>query len=96
MQTKKVKVFLLFNIAGGFETLSSADMSTGYCANDYTLLGTGTVTINMIGQKEVVLSQIEKLKASKKTIRANCQLEIESIDDRIQSLLAIGHEGVEI
>ena len=91
MKTKQMKVFLLKSIKYDYERLS-AEQSLG---DDYALIGSGTATITMLPKDEVVKNQVDALKAAKQVIQANCQLEIESIDDKIQSLLAIGHDGVE-
>jgi|GEM_PF-4116327 len=93
MQTKQVEVFLLHSLVRGGEMISSSDMSTGYFADEYILIGTGMATINMLPSVDVNQSQIALLQKNKQAIQAKCQVQIESIDDRIQSLLAIGHEG---
>ena len=90
MKTKQMEVFLINNIRHGFETVSLTDMEG---CEDYVLLGSGMATINMLPNGEVTQAQIDALNASKQSIQAKCQVEIESIDDRIQSLLAIGHDG---
>ena len=91
MKTKQMKVFLLKSIKYDYEHLS-AEQSLG---DDYALIGSGTATITMLPKDEVVKTQVDALEKSKNMVLANCQLEIESIDDKIQSLLAIGHDGVE-
>jgi len=49
----------------------------------------------MLPDTDVAQNYIDSLEKSKQKVLAYCQLEIESIDDKIQSLLAIGHDGVE-
>ena len=73
--------------------ISSVDMSKGCFANEYILVGSGMATINMLDSVDVNQSQIALLRKNRQTIQAKCQVEVESIDDRIQSLLAIGHDG---
>jgi len=92
MKTKQIKVFLYKNTKFEFESVSSEDMSF---SNDYMLLGVGTATIDMLPDTDVAQNYIDSLEKSKQKVLAYCQLEIESIDDKIQSLLAIGHDGVE-
>jgi len=91
MKTKQMEVFLLKSIKCGFE-LFHTDQSLG---EDYVLIGSGTATITMLPKEEVVKNQVDALEKSKNMVLANCQLEIESIDDKIQSLLAIGHDGLQ-
>ena len=93
MKTKQLEVFLFKSIKYDHE-LFHTDQNLGE-GNDYALLGSGTVTIKMLPKDEVVKTQVDALEKSKNMVLANCQLEIESIDDKIQSLLAIGHDGVE-
>ena len=96
MKTKQVEVFLLHSLVRGREMISSSDMSTGYFADEHILIGTGMATINMLPSVDLNQSQIALLQKNKQAIQANCQVQIESIDDRIQSLLAIGHDGEEV
>ena len=91
MKTKQMEVFLIKSIKYDYEHLS-AEQSLG---DDYALLGSGTATITMLPEDEVVKTQVDALKAIKQAIQAKCQIEIESIDEKIQSLLAIGHGGLE-
>jgi len=93
METKQIEIFLLKNLRFDFETMHTNPKIGD--AGEYVVLGSGTATIKMLSQEEVVKNQVEGLKKSKQTVLANCQLEIESIDDRIQSLLAIAQDGVE-
>jgi len=93
MKTKQVEVFLFNNIKHGYEIVCCSDMKG---CGDYVLLGSGMATFNMLSVVDVNRVQIDALNASKKEIQAQCQIEIESIDDRIQSLLAIGHDGEEV
>jgi len=91
MKTKQMEVFLLKNIKCDFEIIHT-DQKLGA---DYALIGSGTTTITMLHKEEVVKNQVDALEKSKNMVLANCQLEIESIDDKIQSLLAIGHDGLQ-
>ena len=93
METKQIEIFLLRNIQFDFETVTTNPKIGD--AGEYVVLGSGTATITMLPEEAVVKNQVEGLKKSKQTVLANCQLEIESIDDRIQSLLAIAQDGVE-
>ena len=94
MKTKQVEVFLLKNVKHGFETVHTNNMSIN--CKDYVLLGKGMTTLHLLSHTEANRAEIKALENSRQEIQAKCQLEIESIDDRIQSLLAIGHEGVEV
>lgn len=94
MKTKQMEVFLLKNIKYGYE-LVHTEPKLG-AGNDYAVLGSGIVTIKMLPLEEVVKKQVNALEKSKNIVLAKCQLEVESINDRIQSLLAIGHDGVEV
>jgi len=94
MKTNRVEVFLLKNVKHGFETVHISDMSIDF--KDYVLLGKGITTLHLLSHAEANRAEIKALKNSRQEIQAKCQLEIESIDGRIQSLLAIGHEGVEV
>lgn len=90
MKTKQIEVFLLNNIKHGFETVSFSDLKD---CDDYVLLGSGMATFNMLPAVDVNQSHIALLKKNRQEIQAKCQVEIESINDRIQSLLAIGYDG---
>jgi len=94
MKTKQVEVFLLRNIQFDLEMMHTKPELGS--AGEYVVLGSGTVTITMLPKAEVANNQVDALKKSKQMVLAKCQLEIESIDDRIQSLLAIGHDGEEV
>ena len=94
MKTKQMEVFFLKSIRFGYEVIHT-DQYLGE-GTDYALLGSGTATITMLPEEEVVKKQVDALEKSKQVVLAKCQLEVESIDDKIQSLLAIGHEGVEV
>ena len=71
---------------GGFAA-TSADMSG---AEGYVLIGTGEAIIQLLPQKNVVNAQIDALKSAKSDIRASCDKSLQELDDKIQSLLAIG------
>ena len=82
MQTKQIEVFLLHSLLRGGEIISRDDMSKSYFADEYTLIGSGIATINMLDSVDVNQSQISLLRKKKQAIQAKCQVEVESIDDR--------------
>jgi len=48
MKTKQVEVFLLHSVVRGGEIISDMDMSKGVFSQEYTLLGSGIATINLL------------------------------------------------
>ena len=48
MQTKQVEVFLLHSVVRSGEIICDTDMSKGLFADEYTLLGSGIATINLL------------------------------------------------
>tara|TARA_R110000823_G_scaffold203928_2_gene334935 strand:- start:163 stop:444 length:282 start_codon:yes stop_codon:yes gene_type:complete len=60
---------------------------------DYVLLGIGTAEIYMIEKENINLAEVKLLKDMKKKLQADAQIAIEKIEEKIQSLLAISHDG---
>ena len=86
------EVFLFKSLRSDYEAIFATDVSE-YLEDQYVLLGSGMATIEMLDPIVVTQNQITVLRKSKQTIQAKHQLELELIDDRIQSLSAIGHES---
>ena len=84
-KTVKVNYYHMTKYGGFFAT--SADMNG---AEGYVLIGTGEAVIELLPQKNVVNAQIDALKSAKSDIRLSCDKSLKELDDKIQSLLAIG------
>jgi len=57
---------------------------------DYVLTATGTATIKELEEKDQQLAAVEQLRLKKQKLQADTEIALEKIDERIQSLLAIG------
>jgi len=68
--------------------LAGADMSV----HGYPCLGKTTVTFTM-PDGDAVKAMVTALEAEIKTERANHHVKITQLEDKIQQLLAIGHDG---
>lgn len=88
---KTIEVDLLKGIEYGCETLANKGCLGPDCG--YIVLGTGTATIDMIDEKDAALAEVDLLQKAKQALMAKNELAIEAIDDKIQKLLAIGHEA---
>jgi hypothetical protein len=89
-ETKTMDVFLHKSVQYGSESIMKQEDMTEF---GYVLLGKGTTTITMLDHSEVVAKEVESLKAAKQLMNADHQVKLEKIDEKIQSLLAISHEG---
>jgi hypothetical protein len=71
---------------GGFAA-TSCDMNG---AAGYVLIGTGEAIIEMIPDESLVKAKITALESEKSDIRATTDKSLQELDNKIQSLLAIG------
>ena len=89
MATRKEKVHLFRNINYGGETLWFKPEFT----EDYILIGIGECEFELLPDDEQVKAAVESLEAAKQKERAESQVRMNNLDARIQSLLAISHDG---
>lgn len=61
-------------------------------AKDYVVLGTGFAEIELFDKESVTLAEVKSLEDMKQKLQADAQVAIEKIEEKIQSLLAIGHD----
>lgn len=87
---RTIEISLYKNIAYGYETYRIAGELDN--SPEHIALGSGFAEIEIIDNEAATVAEVEKLREIKsKTLAEQC-LVIERIDDKIQSLLAIGHE----
>ena len=90
MKTKTMDIYLHRNIDGGWDCLFGTENMADL---GFVLIGRGECTFKMIEQAEIVNEQINALANEKELLFANTSIKAAAIDARIQSLLAIAHEG---
>jgi hypothetical protein len=89
METKTVKVYKYKNIKVNYDFISDYEK---HADTEHVLLGVGEAVIELLPQETVVNMHIEALKSAKKEVQANCEVMLEKLDEKIQSLMAISHE----
>lgn len=92
MSTRQMEVFLTKSINSGYEHISDTNLAEGCFSEEYILIGKGTATIE-IDDSDVTEKVVACLNRQKQKLIADHVVEIEKLDEKIQSLLAIGHDG---
>ena len=92
--TVKKDVWLCRDSYGGDTVFSFNPVDAGI--DGYVVAGKGTATITLMDHADVVNAQIEALEKAKQLAQAECQQKLAKIDEKIQSLLAITHDGGEV
>ncbi len=95
-ESKEIEVFCLYSLDADIEILNTRDLSVdGYFTGEYILVGKGTCVLDPVDAD----LNAELVKGLEKTIqkeRADSQVRIERIEEKIQSLIAIeNHSEVE-
>jgi hypothetical protein len=85
----KKKVYLLTSAAYSTEIVALKDWSKD--DSEYVLAGVGECEFEMIDEAEQVKAAVAALEAAKQKEMADSQRRLNSLDARIQSLLAITH-----
>lgn len=63
----------------------------------WTKVGTAQITVTFDDDDEIIGNMVDALKAQKQKVQADAQVEINRIEERIQSLLALpNHSEVEV
>jgi len=70
-------------------SISSLLLSTNGSADGYVKLGTAQITVTFDDDDKIVDNMVVALKAQKQKVQADAQVEINRLDERIQSLLAL-------
>lgn len=84
------KVYVYWNTEYGWLQVSQ---HSDWADDDSVLLGeSGEITVPLIPRDEMVNRQIDHLKAESQRVLAKSQAQLDEIDQRIQSLLAIEHK----
>ena len=87
MATKEIEVWLQKRIDCNHEAVFQHEH-----LNDYIALGKGVVTIELFEQDETELV-VALLKGKIQKERAESEVRVEELQDKIQQLLAIGNDG---
>jgi len=72
-------------------SLTHCDLGGGY-----TFIGTAKVVIEIVDENTIILNKVDSLKRELQTVRAKAQKEVNDLEDKIQQLLAITCNTVEV
>lgn len=89
---KTMKVYLYRRTEGDSVTCSEYEFDQSRPDKSYILIGSGECTFDLLPEDEQVKAVVASLELAKESIRAELQSEINRIDQKIQSLLAITHQ----
>jgi hypothetical protein len=89
--TMKRDLILVLDV-GGNSRVTGAE-NAPYIGKDEVVIGRGSAVFEMTSKAENDLAIIAKLQEAKQLLQAQTQAKIEAMDARIQSLLAITHDG---
>jgi len=87
-ETIEIEMFVHQEKYGSGITLANIDLSSG----GYPCFGKTTITLTM-PNGDAIKAMVTALEAEIKTERANHHVKITQLEDKIQQLLAIGHDG---
>mgnify|MGYP003632251874 CR=1 FL=1 len=88
-ESKKIEVFCLYSLDSDIKILNTRDLSVdGYFSGQYILVGKGTCVLEPT-DADLNAELVKGLEKTMQKERADSQVRIEKIQEKIQSLLAI-------
>ena len=89
--THKQTVYLLAYTESGRYTVATGDLSQVY-PSDYVLMSQQDVEFVVKGDDAVVQAQLDGIEKAQQKLKADFHVAMRKLDERKQSLLAIGHQ----
>jgi hypothetical protein len=92
MESKEFNIEMLRHTKYGYTVIAEKG-KYGKDDAEFVLVARGIAIMQPVPENEQQLEEIEKLCLQKVKLQADTEVQIEKIEERIQSLLSIGHDG---
>lgn len=92
MDSKEFNIEMLKSIKYHY-TIIAEEGKYGKDDTDYIVVARGTATMKPVSEQDENLEEIEKLCLLKVKLQADTEVQLEKIEGKIQSLLAIEYDG---